>query len=152
MQRRASTSAVCIALAGAALTCSACLGSAGAAKKIGDAVQILNDQARWGLIQDASLLVQANYRERFLKVHRSWGSDIQLADTEVVNIQLTSDSEHASAFVTYSWYAMSDMTLHETTLRQVWKARSSGYALTSETVVRGDPALLAEASLPAPDR
>jgi hypothetical protein len=124
----------------------ACMGTGGAAKKIGDAVQNLNDQARWGLIQDASLMVQANYRDKFLMQHRSWGSDIQLADSEIVNIQLTSDSEHASAFITYSWYAMSDMTLHETTLRQIWRARSSSYALTSETVVRGDPALLADAA------
>lgn len=121
---------------------SACVGSGGSAKKIGDVVQNLNDQARWGLIQDASLLVQNNYRAKFLQQHRGWGSDIQLADSEVLNIQLTSDSEHASALVTYSWYAMDDMTLHETTLRQLWKARSSSYALAAETVIKGDPTLL----------
>ncbi|MEY4577981.1 MAG: hypothetical protein RL701_2684 [Pseudomonadota bacterium] len=127
----------------ALLSASACfLGGVRAEKKIGDAVQSLNDQARWARIQDASMLVQPDYRDKFLSQHRSWGADIQVADAEVLNIQLAQDAEHASAFVTYSWYAMSDMTAHETTLKQLWTARSSSFALASETVVRGDPGLL----------
>jgi hypothetical protein len=144
----------------AVVACALCLASAcflantGADKKVGEAVHNLNDQARWGRINDAALLAMPDYRETFLRQHRQWGTEIQLADTEVLNIQLASDSENASAFVTYSWYAMSDMTLHETTLRQLWKARRSTFALVSETVVRGDPALLvvadAAANAPAP--
>jgi hypothetical protein len=128
---------------------SACfLANSGADKKVGDAVHNLNNQARWGRINDAALFAMPDYRETFLRQHRHWGSDIQLADTEVVNIQLASDSETASAFVNYSWYAMKDMTLHETTLRQLWKAHRSSFALVSETVVRGDPTLLASADGP----
>jgi len=126
--------------------CACFLANGGTDKKISDAVQNLNDQARWGLIQDATLLVQPDYREQFLTQHRRWGSEIQLADSEVVNVQLASDSTLASALVTYSWYARNDMTLHETTLRQLWKARSSSFALAGEAVVRGDPALLRDTS------
>ena len=135
---------------GALSLLSACfLANSGADKKIGDAVHNLNDQARWGRINDAALLAMPDYRETFLRQHRQWGAEIQLADTEVVNIQLATDSENASAFVNYSWYAMSDMTLHETTLRQLWKAHRSSFALVSESVVRGDPGLLAAADGPA---
>jgi len=134
------------AVFGALSLLSACfLANSGADKKIGDAVHNLNDRARWGRINDAALLAMPDYRETFLRQRQRWGSEIQLADTEVVNIQLASDSEHASAFVNYSWYAMSDMTLHETTLRQLWKAHRSSFALVSETVVRGDPSLLTTA-------
>ncbi|HET8936272.1 MAG TPA: hypothetical protein VFN67_22670 [Polyangiales bacterium] len=112
-------------------------------KKIGDAVQNLNNQARWGRINDAVLLVHPEYRETFMRQHSLWGTDIQLADSEIVNIQIANDSNKASAFVLYSWYAMTDMTLHETTLRQLWEAQSSSYTLSSETVVKGDPGLLA---------
>jgi hypothetical protein len=143
MHRRARLFAVCVALSP---VCACFLANGSDGKKIGDAVQNLNDQARWGLIQDATLLVQPDYRERFLTQHRRWGSEIQLADSEVVNVSLASDSKLASALVTYSWYARNDMTLHETTLRQLWKARSSNFALASEAVVRGDPGLLQEAS------
>jgi hypothetical protein len=122
---------------------SACfLGNLGADKKIDSAVHNLNEQARWGRISDAAALVQPEYREVFLDRHRNWGSEIQLADTEVINIQVATDSHNANATVNYSWYAIADMTLHETTLRQVWSAHNSNYALASELVVRGDPALL----------
>jgi hypothetical protein len=123
----------------------ACLANLRADKKIGDAVQNLNNQARWGRINDAVLLVHPEYRETFLNQHSRWGTDIQLADAEVVNIQIANDSKNASAFVSYSWYAMADMTLHETTLRQLWEAENSSYALSGETVVKGDPGLLATA-------
>lgn len=124
-------------------TSAACLANLGADKKVGDAVQHLNNNARWGRINDAVLMVEPDYRETFLNQHAHWGTDIQLADSEVVNIQIASDSKNASAFVSYSWYAMTDMTLHETTLRQHWEARSSSrFMLTSETVVKGSPALL----------
>jgi hypothetical protein len=122
---------------------SACLlANAGADKKIGDSAHSLNTQARWGRIEDAALLVQPEYRATFLNHHRRWGREIQLADSEVLNIQLTSDSERASVFVNFSWYAMEDMTLHETTLRQQWTSTKNNFALSSEAVVRGDPALL----------
>jgi hypothetical protein len=121
---------------------SACmLANNSADKKIGDVVHNLNDQARWGRLDDAAALVQPDYREAFLERHRLWGSEIQLADSEVVNIQLTSKADQANAVVTYSWYGTRDMTLHETTLRQLWSTRSSTYALASELVVRGDPGL-----------
>lgn len=125
--------------------CACFLANVGADKKISDAVQNLNNQARWGRINDAAVLVQPDYRQTFLTQHRTWGTDIQLADTEVVNIQLTSDAQNASAFVNYSWYATADMTLHETTLRQLWKANSNSFALASESVVKGDPSLLSAA-------
>ena len=118
------------------------LAGASVDKKVGDTVYNLNNQARWGRISDASLLVDADYREAFLDRHRLWGNEIQLADSEIVNIQIASDGSQANAFVTYSWYAMNDMTVHETTLQQLWRARDSHFTLNSEVVVRGDPTLL----------
>ena len=139
MHLRAAITAVALSI-----SASACFfANLGSDKKIGDAVQNLNNQARWGRLNDAALLVLPEYRETFMNQHRFWGTDIQLADSEVVNIQLASDSKNASATVSYSWYAMTDMTLHETTLRQHWEATKNTFALRAETVVRGDPKLLA---------
>jgi hypothetical protein len=143
MRLRLALLPICVAL----LCLSSCfLAGASVDKKVGDTVYNLNNQARWGRINDASLLVDTDYREAFLDRHRLWGSDIQLADTEVLNIQIASDAKQASAFVNYSWYAMSDMTLHETTLQQRWSSRNSGFVLSSEIVVRGDPGLLSVAT------
>ena len=125
---------------------SACLlANAGADKKIGDAAHSLNTQARWGRVDDAALLVAPDYRPTFLIHHRRWGREIQLADIEVVNIQLTNDADRASVYVNFSWYAMEDMTLYETTLRQQWISSKNTFALASEAVVRGNPALLTPA-------
>jgi hypothetical protein len=112
------------------------------AKKLSETVQDLNEQARWGRLSDAANLVEPGYRNAFLSAHQRWGTDIKLADTEVLHVQITPDAEHANAIVNYSWYAMETMTLHETTVRQRWSANSGGYALVSEAVVRGDPRLL----------
>jgi hypothetical protein len=122
--------------------CSCFMANTSPAKKISDSVQDLNEQARWGRIGDAALLVEPSYRDAFLSAHQGWGSDIQLADTEIVHVQIAADAEHANAIVTYSWYAMDTMTLHETTIRQRWAAHSGGYALTSEAVIKGDSRLL----------
>jgi hypothetical protein len=112
------------------------------AKKLSETVQDLNEQARWGRLTDAANLVEPGYRNAFLSAHQQWGSEIKLADTEVLHVQIAADAEHANAIVNYSWYAMETMTLHETTVRQRWSAHSGGYALVSEAVVRGDPRLL----------
>ena len=144
MQLRAAITAVAFSIGIGMSALSACfLANLGSDKKIGDAVENLNKQARWGRMNDAALMVLPEYRNTFLNQHRLWGTDIQLADSEIVNIQLASDAKNASAFVSYSWYAMTDMTLHETTLRQHWEAKNSSFALSAETVVRGDPGLLA---------
>lgn len=127
------------------VTLAGCMGSTSTTKKITENVQSLNDNTRWGRIGDAALLVEPSYRDTFVSAHQAWGSDIQLADTEIVHLQIASDNEQASAIVTYSWYAMDTMTLHVTTIRQHWAARSGGFALTSESVIKGDPRLLAQA-------
>jgi len=112
------------------------------AKKISDSVRDMNENARWGRIGDASLYVDTSYRNTFLSAHQDWGSEIEVADTEVVQVQIAPDEEHASAIVSYSWYATDTMTLHQTTVRQRWSAVGSGYALFSEAIVKGDPRLL----------
>lgn len=147
MRLRLALLAICIALSP---LCACFLANSSVDKKVGDTVYNLNNQARWGRISDASLLVDADYREAFLDRHRLWGSEIQLADTEVLNIQIASDAKQASAFVSYSWYAMKDMTLHETTLQQQWSAHNSTFTLSSEVVVRGDPTLLSAAATSKP--
>jgi hypothetical protein len=120
------------------------------AKKISDSVRDLNENARWGRIGDASLMVDGSYRNTFMSSHQGWGSEFELADAEVEHVQIDPSEEHASAIVSYSWYATDTMTLHTTTVRQRWSAVSGGYALFSEAVVKGDPRLLPTPTPEAP--
>jgi hypothetical protein len=121
---------------------SGCLNNMGSGRKIGDTVHDMNDQARWGRLGDASQYVEASYRGAYLNNHKLWGSAVQLADAEVVHVQVAQGGEAATAFVTYSWYGTDTMTLHQSVVRQRWASVGQTYALMSEVVVQGDPQLL----------
>ena len=127
-----------------------CLNNASPTKKLTDTVHDLNDEARWGRVADASQRVDPSYRRMFLNNHKDWGRTIQIADAEVINMQISEDGTQAAAFVQYSWYAINTMTLHQSVVRQRWTAveGSSNYGLVSETVIQGDPRLLG--GTPAP--
>jgi hypothetical protein len=119
------------------------LNNASPSRKIADTVHDMNDNARWGRMGDAAAYVDSTYRTTYLNNHRKWGSAIQLADAEVVHVQIAEDASAATAFVTYSWYSMGDMTLHQSVVRQRWTSTDDNLALVSETVVQGNPKLLA---------
>jgi hypothetical protein len=125
-----------------ALGLAGCLNNMSSTRKIGDTVHDMNDQARWGRLGDAAQYVDPTYRGQYLANHKLWGSTVQLADAEVVHVQIAQGAEHATAFVTYSWYATDTMTLHQSVVRQRWQSLGSSYALISEVVVQGDPQLL----------
>lgn len=136
---------VCM-LVGSLAGCGA-LANASPARKIGDTVKDMNDRARWGRVGDAAQYVDPSYRATYLQNHRLWGSKIQLADVEVVQLQISNDTEQATAFVTYSWYGMDNMTLHQSTVRQRWLGTKESYVLMSEAVIQGNTALLGSQGL-----
>jgi len=111
-------------------------------KKLSDSVHSLNEAARWGNLGRAAQLVGPMYRTQFIQTHRHWGSDIELADSDVVQVEMSLDRESAIALVTYQWYLKSAMTLHQTVLRQHWSRFDGSYGLIEEVVVQGDARLL----------
>jgi hypothetical protein len=125
----------------------------GPAKKLSDAVQEMNKATRWGQLGQATLMVEPVYRMQFVKNHAQWGGLVQLADSEVVHVELAPGHETAVAIVAYEWYHASAMTLHQSVVRQRWSRVGSGYALLSEVVVQGDPRIFgpsSNAATPAP--
>jgi hypothetical protein len=138
---RIPASFLVLSLCGLMFGCGTLRGASPAAR-IGDTVHDMNDQARWGRLGDASQYVEVGYRGTYLTNHRYWGSKIQLADVEVEQVQISTDAELATAFVTYSWYGTDAMTLHQSVVRQRWSANKERYTLMSEAVVQGDPTLL----------
>ncbi|MDH5676304.1 MAG: hypothetical protein OEZ06_29560 [Myxococcales bacterium] len=124
-----------------------CLGgclfqSASSAKKLQNRVYELNKAARWGKIGEASGMVDATYREQFLARHAGWGPEFQIADTDVVHLEIAPDREQAIAMVHYQWYLPNTMTLYQTLVRQRWTRNNGEYGLISEAVVQGDGRLL----------
>ena len=138
------------AMRGVGLLCvllSGCMGQGnGAAQRFHETVLDMNKNTRWGQIGDAVRWVEPSYQGKFAQTHMAWGEDIQLADSEVVSIQMAPDQESAIALVSYQWYRTADMNLYTTIVQQRWSQVGENFLLMSERVVKGEVALLATPS------
>ncbi len=107
-----------------------------------DAVIGLNDEVRWNRIDLAAQRVDARFVGRFRATHHDWHRELQIADSEVVHVQMGEDRGRATARVTFRWYDERTLLLSETTLQQKWKRTMQGYMLIEEEVADGNDRLL----------
>lgn len=109
-----------------------------------DAVIELNEGARWGRMDVASGHVAPPFRPQFQLTHMRWGREIQIADTEILGMDPTTDDEGAGAFsrIAVRWYDQSTMVLANTVIRQTWQKHKQTFLLTGESVESGHPGLL----------
>jgi hypothetical protein len=133
---RRSSILVCVLLSGCLFE------SLTASKRLSDSVQAMNKATRWGQLGQASQMVDPIYRARFMETHSHWGQTIQVADSEVMQVELAPDKESATSIIAYEWYMNDAMTLHQSVVRQRWSKMSGNFGLFSEAVVQGDPRLL----------
>jgi hypothetical protein len=125
---------------------SGCLfANASSSKRLGDTVNLMNRNTRWGQLADAARLVDPSYRPQFIASHHGWGQTLQVADSEVVHVEMAQDAESALAIVNYQWYLPDSLNVHETVIRQRWTRLSGNYFLLSEAVIQGDGRLLGKA-------
>ena len=122
-----------------------CSAHATSRKKLAEAVNTVNDAARWGRVGTLTAAIEPQYWPRFLESRRDWGDTIQLADAEVLEVQMASGEQGAVAVITYSWYELSTMTLHTTVVQQRWQRVEDDFMLSDEQVVKGDAGLFARA-------
>jgi hypothetical protein len=128
----------------ATVTSSGCLfQNIGTAERLRDAVDGVNDSARWSRLDLAVQRVHPAYRTEYMKARHRWGRSIQIADSEVLNMRIAEGDDEAVSVVAVSWYSYDTMTLHQSVIRQEWKRLSGEYALHAEIVVDGDDYLLA---------
>ena len=111
-------------------------------EKLNDAILGMNEAARWGRVDLALQYIDPVYRSRFLESHHGWGRTIEVADSELLRIEVAPDQDAAVALVAFSWYKPDRMSLRSTVLRQVWKRYDGNYILGSEEVIEGDAELL----------
>ena len=126
------------------------LANATPGKKLSDAVLGLSEATRWGRLGTAANFVDPNFRTQFIENHRHWGGAIQLADSEVVHVEVASGHEQATALIAYQWYLAGAMTLQTTVIRQRWVLFEDRYGLVSEIIVRGDRRIFDPAASAAP--
>ena len=124
------------------------LSNASPQKKLSESIRDMNNAAHWGRVGQAALYVDGKYRSQFVARRAHWTGEVQLAEHEVVNVQMDDAGDMAIAIVTCSWYGLSDMSLHSTVIQQRWAHVNEGFLLASESVVQGDARLLAPISAP----
>lgn len=119
-------------------------------QKLNERVQEYSDATRWNRLDIAMQMVTATYQEAFMRSHSGWGRSVEVADAEIVHIQVAPDGNTATSTLAYSWYDLSAMTLARTVVRQRWDLRE-GYRVMGEDVVEGEAQLLFVAPTPTAD-
>ena len=114
-----------------------------AVARLGDSVNGLADETRWGRTELAVDRVATEYRAKFLESHRRWGRDFQIADTDIQRMLIDEETDNATVVVIVSWYDMRSMEANLTTIQQKWITAGRGFILESEEVVEGNAALIA---------
>ncbi|MCA9581849.1 MAG: hypothetical protein KC416_08640 [Myxococcales bacterium] len=117
------------------------------AAQLRDAVQDLNESARWSRLDLAQQRVARTYTARFMHSRSEWGKRVQIADLDVKALKY--DEDDCESLVSISWYNQADMTLRNSVLKQTWEKDGTKFALVSESVVEGDKTILV-ASAEAP--
>ena len=113
--------------------------------RLRDSVIELNEGTRWGRMDVAAGYVTPAFQNQFRLTHLRWGRDIQIADSEIleVNANTEEDGSGASSRVVVRWYDQSTMVIAQTVLQQAWQKHKQAFLLTSESVESGHPGLLA---------
>lgn len=115
----------------------------GSEEKLRDAVVGYNDETRWNRLDLAQLRVTPARRGEFRMRHHRWGRDIQIADMDILDVQVSGEEqENAISVVHISWYNQSTMMIADTIVAQEWERVTGGYILIDETVREGNETLL----------
>lgn len=104
----------------------------------------LNDAARWGQVDQAVYHVSPKYLERFTSRHREWGASVNIAEVDLVRMQLAEDRKSAVSEIKLSWFDAGGVTLRSSTVTQKWETEEGKFKLVDEAVRGGDPRVFAD--------
>lgn len=110
-------------------------------ERVGDQVQGLNDETRWGKTSLAADRVMPAFRAQFLVNHENWGTRIQIAECDLVSLRVAEDEASATSVLNVSWYRLDTMEVSQSTLRQTWHQIGRNFALFEEVIVGGDESI-----------
>lgn len=121
----------------------ACISQPTSAALVQQTAHEFNVNARFGRLDLASETVAPEYREAFQRVHRAWGGDVRIGDTELAGLSMKS-KEIAAVGVKVSWYRVDSGELKVTTIRQEWHDHKGTWLLEREERESGDFGLLGD--------
>jgi hypothetical protein len=130
------------ALAFVAIATAACPAMPTPIAAVQQSAQDLSVDARFGRMELAMEKVATAERDEFAAHHRAWGSQIRIADIELVGTRRKSADE-IRVLLHVSWYRPEENELKQTTIEQIW-SNTNGWLLSQEKLADGDIGLLGE--------
>jgi hypothetical protein len=112
--------------------------------RLQESVYTLNDTTRWNQLEAATRNVSPSYQARFRARRSSWGDSVNVAEVDMVFMQLAEDKESATSEITLSWTDASGVYLHRSSVTQKWANEHGNFRLVDETIKKGDASLFAE--------
>ena len=126
-----------------AASVTACISQPTSAALVQQTAHEFNVNARFGRLDLAAETVSPTYREAFTKVHRAWGGDVRIGDTELAGVSLKG-KDVAFVGVKVSWYRVDSTELRTTTVRQEWHDHKGTWLLEREERESGDFGLMGD--------
>jgi hypothetical protein len=108
-----------------------------------DAANDFTTAARFGRMDVALEHVSPQDRERFVKQHASWGSNVRIVDCDIMGVRLAKE-DRAEVALSVSWQRVDESEMRVTHLAQKWRDRRGTWLLESEERAAGDVGLLGE--------
>jgi hypothetical protein len=112
--------------------------------RITEAAREYNDGVRWGNLDQAVAHVPRDRRERFVARHGQLEDELQIADCEVVHLEIDREHERGTARVEYVWSLKRRGIVEKTATEQVWVRKDGDWVVDSEVRVKGAPLVLFE--------
>jgi hypothetical protein len=130
-----------------AILYSSCITGMGysAQDRITQAAREYNDGVRWGRLEQAASHLSKDSRPQFYERHKSVEDELEIADYELVSLDLDKSDKkitRAVARVQYTWTLKRVGLLEKTYTEQKWEEQGYKWVLMSETRTKGSPLTL----------
>lgn len=115
--------------------------------RLTEAAREYSSSIRWGKLDTAASHLPKEERKRFLDRFGRLEDELEIADYELVSIDVDAGRGRGTARVDYQWSLKRRGLVQKTSVEQVWTRKDGEWLLASETRVRGAPlALFSEAA------
>jgi hypothetical protein len=110
--------------------------------KVTEATREYNSGVRWGRYEQAAEHLPKDRRHRFFERHKALEDELEIADCEVVNLDIDTKKQEATARVDYVWSLKRVGLVEKTSTDQTWRKIDGEWRLSSEVRVKGSPLTL----------
>lgn len=120
------------------LVSSGCLAGASTRERFMEALYDYNDAMRWGQYRNATAYVPPDARAALVADGRS-RADVQIADYELVQVDISEDKLTALVLVDVSWMLRSEGLMRQSSFEQSWERQDGRWSMVAEKRVAGPP-------------